>query len=125
MKINFEIEEFISNYSSEVVSKFFEIREIIFANLPEIQEILDIKAKMIAYCYGKKYAAMICTVIPSKKGLKLGFYKGVDLPDPEKILKGEGKISRYIEFDLKNETNISQVAFMLQNGYKLYENRRQ
>ena len=61
-------------------------------------------AKMVAYCYGQNYAELICMLIPSKKGLKLGFYKSVDLPDPHHLLEGSGKISRYIE--IKNEERI-------------------
>jgi hypothetical protein len=60
---------------------------------------------MIAYSYGQEYAEMICTIIPSKKGVKLGFYKGIDLPDPDKLLEGAGKISRYIEIRSNEQIN--------------------
>src|ERR1043165_1477369 len=92
-----KIDEFLSSYSEEVFTNAIKLREVLFANLPNIIEQIDLPAKMIAYCYGQKYSEMICTIIPSKKGLKLGFYKGVDLPDPDKLLQGTGKISRYVE----------------------------
>lgn len=50
-----------------------------------------IPAKMIAYCYGKKYAETVATIIPSKKGIKLSFYKGIDLPDPHHLPEGTEK----------------------------------
>ncbi len=120
MATNTEISEFFANFSALVVAKASELRAIILENLPNIQEILDIKAKLIAYCYGPKYADMICVIIPSKKGLKLGFYKGVQMTDPYQILKGDGKFSRYIEIDLKNRLNIEHIIFMLQESLKLY-----
>src|ERR1044071_1761889 len=92
-----KFDEFFSGYSEEIFKHALQLRKILFANLPNIIEQIDLPAKMIAYCYGQKYAEMICTIIPSKKGLKLGFYKGVDLPDPDKLLEGTGKISRYVE----------------------------
>lgn len=78
---------------------------------------------MVAYCYGQKYAEMICTLIPSKKGLKLGFYKGVDLPDSHQLLEGRGKISRCIE--IKNEGQIQSPALkaLLESALEAYRNR--
>src|SRR5215510_14379684 len=102
------IDEFLSNYNESVFINALELRKILFANLPNIIEQIDLPAKMIAYCYGQKYAEMICTIIPSKKGLKLGFYKGVDLPDPENLLEGTGKISRYVV--IKSEKQIKSPA---------------
>ena len=103
-----KIDEFLSNYSEEVFVNSLKLREVLFANLPGIMEQIDIPAKMIAYCYGQKYSEMICTIIPSKKGLKLGFYKGVDLPDPTNLLEGTGKLSRYIE--IRSDEQIKSPA---------------
>jgi hypothetical protein len=99
---------FLSPYGEQVSSKALKVREVLFANLPDIIEQIDISAKMIAYCYGQKYSEMICTIIPSKKGLKLGFYKGIGLPDPDNLLKGTGKISRYV--DIKSTQQIKSSA---------------
>ena len=48
------------------MSNALKLREIILRILPEIQEQIDIPAKMVAYVYGQKYVEMICTLIPSK-----------------------------------------------------------
>ena len=101
-------EMFFLDYSHNVQSLAFKIRMLLLKTLPEIIEEIDLSAKMVAYVYGKRYADMICTIIPSKKGIKLGFYRGVDLGDPNKILKGSGKISRYVEINSKNDINTSQ-----------------
>lgn len=78
---------------------------------------------MIAYCYGQKYTEMVCTIIPSKKGIKLGFYKGTDLADPENLLRGNGKLSRYVE--IKTEDDIHSVALeaLLQEAFNAYKIR--
>lgn len=91
------IDDFLSAYDEQVVNNAFKIRELLLANLPNIIEQVDLPAKMIAYSYGTKYTELICVLIPSKKGLKLGFNRGVDLPDPKHLLIGTGKISRYVE----------------------------
>ena len=72
--------------------------------LPGILEQLDMPAKMIAYCYGQRYVDLICCIFPSQKGLKLSFYKGIDLPDPYGLLEGNAKTTRYI--GIKNDEQI-------------------
>jgi hypothetical protein len=100
MNIN-SIDTFLSKYDREVFENAMKLRKVIVALLPDINEELDLPAKMIAYSYGKKYSEMVCTIIPSKKGIKLGFYKGNELEDPDHLLEGEGKISRYVQIDRK------------------------
>jgi len=91
------IDTFLANYPEAVHTRVLQLREVLLEELPAITEQLDLPAKMIAYCYGQKYVEMICTVFPSQKGVKLGFYyKDMELPDPEGLLEGNGKISRYV-----------------------------
>jgi hypothetical protein len=44
----------------------------------------------------------------SKKGVKLGFYKGGELPDPRHLLTGSGKVHKYVE--IKSGQDISNPA---------------
>jgi len=92
-----QIEIFLSNYNNEVCDYIKKLRGLLPRLLPDIKEELDLPAKMIAYTYGAGYTDLVCVLIPSKKGLKLGFNKGAEVTDPEGWLKGKGKISRYVE----------------------------
>lgn len=97
MTVEKQINDFLSQYDGQVFINALHLRKVLLANLPGIIEQVDIKARMVGYCYGQKYAQLICVIIPSKKGLKLGFNRGNELPDPKGLLKGTAKISRYIE----------------------------
>jgi len=123
MVINKQIDEFLSNYRDEVFTRASELREVLLTNLPGIIEQIDVPAKMIAYSYGQKYAEMICTIIPSKKGLKLGFYKGVDLPDPDKLLEGSGKISRYVEIRSAEQIKSPALKKLIESALAAYKKR--
>jgi hypothetical protein len=118
-----EIEQFLSPYDEQVFSQALKIRAILLASFPAIIEQIDVPAKMIAYCYGQKYVELLCVLIPSKKGLKLGFNRGVELPDPEKLLKGTGKISRYIEIKTEQQINSTSLKQLLVEALKTYEQR--
>ncbi len=66
---------------------------------------------------------MICTIIPSKKGIKLGFYKGSGLPDPAGLLTGSGKVHRYVE--IKSEASLKDKALknLMTEALKAYKQR--
>lgn len=117
------VDEFLLPYNEHVIAAALKLRTIILSNLPDVQEQVDAPAKMIAYCYGQKYAEMVCTIIPSKKGLKLGFYKGVDLPDPGNLLRGNGKISRYVEMKNEADIDLNAITTFLKEAFAAYKVR--
>jgi len=120
---NNSITAFLSQYDDQVIDYVLKLREMLLENLPGIIEQIDIPAKMIAYCYGQKYSDMICTVIPSKKGLKLGFYKGNELPDPNQLLQGNGKISRYIQINSADQIKSADLKKILLSALIAYQQR--
>jgi hypothetical protein len=95
-------EQFLDNYEPAVKQLAESTRQFLFKIIPAIKEEVDVPARMIGYSLGTGYKGMVCTLLLSKTGVKLGFYKGAELPDPEKLLEGSGKIHRYaIIADLK------------------------
>jgi hypothetical protein len=123
MKEEERVTAFLSQYDKQVAGNALKLREILFANLPGIIEQIDVPAKMIAYCYGQKYSDMICTIIPSKTGLKLGFSRGVDLPDPDNLLEGSGKISRYVQIRSGSEINSEALKKLIAGALSAYRQR--
>jgi hypothetical protein len=71
-------------------------RRLLLAVLPGATEVIDSKARVIGYGYGTGYRDMICTLILSKRGVKLGLVGGASLPDPQHLLQGEGKVHRHV-----------------------------
>lgn len=123
MKEDKQVHAFLSSYAKPVQHAAEQLRTIVAQNLPDIIEQVDLPAKMIGYCYGQKYAHLICTIIPSQKGLKLGFNKGTELHDPEKCLEGTGKISRYMVIDLAKPINKKPLHHLLAQALELYKAR--
>jgi len=120
-----EITGFLANYDEKVYELAMQMRQLLFKVLPGIAEEIDVPAKILGYGYGKKYTETVCTLIPSKKGLKLGLYRAIDLPDPEKILTGSGKVHKYVVIDsvdtiistaLKNMLKVAHEACMERMG---------
>jgi len=118
-----EIIKFLSQYDETVYIRAIAVRKLLLENLPGIIEQLDLPAKMVAYCYGQKYADLICVIIPSKKGLKLGFNKGPELPDPDKMLEGTGKTSRYVVISSEEIIKSKSLKALINESFKAYKKR--
>ena len=117
------VDAFLSKYDEQVFSNALKLRKVLFANLPDIIEQIDLPAKMIAYCYGQTCVEMICIIIPSKKRLKLAFYNGVDLPDPNNLLEGKAKLSRYVEIKSDEQIKSNALKQLIKSGLKAYKER--
>jgi len=114
------INNFLASYSDNVRDNALLLREVVIANLPGIIEQVDLPARMIAYCYGQKYSQLICTIIPSKKGLKLGFNRGSSLPDPYEMLEGTGKISRYVVIMSEADIKHAGIKQLISTALEMY-----
>ncbi len=116
---------------TDIISKFDEktallastLREHLLKELKDIMEIPDNTANLIGYGYGTGYKDLICVILLSKQGVKLGLNRGSELPDPQKLLTGKGKVHRYI--DIKNEDSIKDPAVkkLINEALKAYEKR--
>ncbi len=117
------VDAFLSNYGEDVHLRALKLRVLLLAKLPGIAEQLDLPARMIGYCYGQKYAELVCVIFPSKKGLKLGFNGGSSLPDPDGLLEGSGKISRYVTIVSDQQVRSPALKKLLVSALHAYRER--
>ena len=89
--------EILARCEAPVASIAGAVRRRLLALLPGVTEEADAAANVIGYGFGPGYKHLICTLILSRKGVKLGFYRGAGLPDPHGLLVGSGKVHRYVE----------------------------
>ena len=57
---------------------------------------MDESARVIGYGYGPGYKGIVCTLILSKAGAKIGIAHGAALPDPKHLMQGKGKVHRHV-----------------------------
>jgi hypothetical protein len=56
--------------------------------------------------------------------LKLGFNKGAELPDPDQLLEGTGKISRYVQIKSVDQLNVPALKNLLFSAMEAYDLRK-
>ncbi len=106
--MNSTVQTILTKYEDAVATLGFQLRDYLLNELKDVTETPDYAANLIAYSYGPGYKGMICTILPSKKGIKLGLYKGSELPDPGRLLVGSGKIHRFVE--IKSDKDLLEPA---------------
>jgi hypothetical protein len=116
-------EDILAKYDTSVSALGFQLRDYLLKELKGIIEYPDMPAHLIGYGYGPGYKEMICTIIPSKKGIKLGFYKGSELPDPETLLTGSGKVHRHVVINSDQDLKKLALKKLLSEAVKAYQKR--
>jgi hypothetical protein len=81
-------------------------REALATALPGATESVDKPAKLLSYSYGRGYKGLVCTMLMSKTGVKLGIFRGAELPDPAHLLQGSGKVHRHVQ--LRNAADLER-----------------
>jgi hypothetical protein len=93
---NQNIDTFLAEYPPEVRVLTRAARAFLAETLPGSTETLDESARMFAYSYGPGYKGLVCTLLLSRKGVKIGVARGSELPDPKHLLEGSGKVHRHV-----------------------------
>ena len=114
---------FLQRYNPEVHRLALKTRQLIMDEIEDVIEILDEKSHIIAYGFGNKYIDNICTIILSQKHIKLGFYRGSQLPDPRHLMSGTGKIHSYIV--IESTENFEYIKDILAHAMTAYKQRKE
>ena len=89
-----EIVSGVSLYARQLAEQ---ARALIQTVYPGVVEVPWPKQRVIGYGVGpKKMSEHFCYISVSKEHINLGFMYGAELPDPEKLLKGSGKLLRHV-----------------------------
>jgi hypothetical protein len=117
------LDRLLDRYPADVQTLAVRAREFILDTLPKADESLDESAGVLGYGYGSGYKGLICTLILSKSGVKLGLAHGAELPDPDRLLAGRGKIHRYVQLRATSDITKPGVARLLKAARAAWQER--
>ncbi|HEV3040672.1 MAG TPA: DUF1801 domain-containing protein [Candidatus Angelobacter sp.] len=102
------VDDFLVPFAPEVRDLAMAARSFVLKMIPNIEEGVDIKGRIIGYSYGPKYIDMVCMIMPTKIGVNLGIAYAMQLPDPGKLLEGTGKVHRHVK--LRSQSDLKSAA---------------
>ncbi len=93
-----ELKQILSNYDPEVQKIALAVRDLTYDVLSQTVEVPWVQQKIAGYGTGpKKQSEHFCWIQPNKAHVNLGFNYGAELPDPDSLLEGTGKLFRHIK----------------------------
>ena len=120
-----DIESFLAPFPPEVSDLALAARDFLAKALPGAEESLDESAKLLGYGYGPGYKGLVCTLLSSKKGIKLGISHGSELPDPKQLMQGSGKVHRHVQLRTKNDLKQPGLKPLLKAALAAWKKRNE
>lgn len=105
---NNAVYDLLEPYPPDVQKLALAARKFILRIVPKATEMVDTKSKVIGFGFGTGYKDMICSLMPAKSWVTLGIGWGAELPDPQKLMEGAGKVHRHVK--LKTEADLRNPA---------------
>jgi Domain of unknown function (DU1801) len=118
------ITDILSGYDEKIITLASSLRDLVLDRLKGATELPDSSAHLIGYGYGTGYKDLVCTILLSKNGIKLGFYKGTELNDPYQLLTGSGKMHKYVEIKSQEDIRNPHLKILLADALAAYQKRK-
>ena len=118
-----QVEAFLAPYPASVVELANAARKTLAAALPGAHESVDTAARLLGYSYAPGYKGLVCTLIMSKTGVKLGIFRGAELPDPSGLLQGAGKVHRHVQLKRVEDLDRPELQRLLEAALAAWRSR--
>jgi hypothetical protein len=117
MKDNPTVDQWLEKLPSDLQNITRELIGVARKNMPNAHEFIYHDA--VGYSVNDSPFDRICYITPQKKGyVNFGFFFGVGLPDPKKLLTGEGKRLRHVKVWSVGEAQNPALAKLIAATWK-------
>jgi hypothetical protein len=108
---------FLEAYDRHISDLALALREVILEEAPDASEsIYQTYTVAIWFGFSGKMKDMFCYIATNAGHVNLGFPRGTSLPDPNRVLEGEGKTMRHIKFRSQRDVERSFVRRYIQTA---------
>ena len=118
-----QIQRLLAGYPDSARESAWAAWQFLAEMLPQAEESIDESARLIGFRYGPGYKGLVCTLIMSQAGVKLGIVRGVDLPDPKHLMTGTGKVHRHVQLRSAADLKRPGLAQLLQDALAAWRKR--
>jgi hypothetical protein len=117
------VDAFLNSYPEHVQEIALAARALLSGMLPGAEEIVDESAKVVGYGSAPGYKGVVCTLILSQTGAKIGIAHGAALPDPKHLMAGSGKIHRYVQLNRVSDLRTSGLRQLVRTSLAAWRRR--
>lgn len=117
MTNNPTVDEWLEKFAPDRQAIIRELIAVARRNMPGAHEFIYHDA--VGYSVNDSPFDRICYIAPQNKGyVNFGFFFGVGLPDPKKLLEGEGKRIRHVKVWSEDEAKNPALAKLIAATWK-------
>lgn len=93
--------EFLARYDLDVRRLLLAVRQTVLTEIPSSSETVnDVGyAVTVGFTFSGRFKEAFCYVVTGRTYVNLGFPRGAELPDPNRRLKGTGKLHRHLRIE--------------------------
>jgi hypothetical protein len=109
--------EFLYRFDPAVQTLALALRRLVLTEIAPCHELVLSMGPKLSLIYSateRVIADGICYVAPYRRHVNLGFPRGVDLDDPQGLLRGTGKAMRHVQIRQLSELDRPEVRVFLQ-----------
>jgi hypothetical protein len=111
---------FLDAYDRHISDLVLALREVILEEAPTASEsIYQVYTVAVWFGFSGKMKDMFCYIAANAGHINLGFPKGSTLPDPNRVLEGDGKTMRHIKFRSQRDLERPYVRRYIQAAMEL------
>ena len=109
--------EILADSTPDVRDLALQARELIRDVMPDVVEVPWPRQRIVGYGVGpKKMTEHFCYISVHKSHIDLGFNYGSELPDPEGLLQGTGKLFRHLKITTPEDLARPAVRRLLETA---------
>ena len=114
-----DLNKFLKPFSPEIKKLALGLREFVWNLYPNCNELVydSYNALAFGWSISDKLGDTFCSIAVMEKYCHFGFYRGVDISDPEKRLLGQGNQYRYIKVHKPSDLPKTYIKKLLKEAY--------
>ncbi|ASU34560.1 DUF1801 domain-containing protein [Mucilaginibacter xinganensis] len=115
-----DLVKFMLPYSDSVKASAIWLREFVWELYPESNELIYDNYNAVAFGWSTSDRAgdVFCSIAVCSDHVNFGFNRGIDFPDPEKLLIGNGTLYRYLQIRKKEDFPEAYIKQLLEYAYE-------
>jgi hypothetical protein len=109
------LDDLLQSRSQAVRDLFMKVREMVREELPDVTEQVAPTQNNAMYGSGQgmkrvegRTVGQVCYIAPFNTHVNLGFFNGAELPDPDGLLEGTGKLLRHVK--IRSEADLERPS---------------
>jgi hypothetical protein len=111
------VEEFFARYAPDIQAVSQTLRTMVMSAMPEAIERLFASQDHVSYLSTQSARDELVYICPMKHYVRLGFYYGANLPDPQGLLVGEGKRLRHAKVRTREEAQNRALERLVESAW--------